>query len=122
MKPNMKDKWLAVACRWTARILGTFLVFGCVFIAIGEGMPNPVTVALPMQVMFLAFALILIGILAAWRWEFAGGVTSLAGWCVFVIGLAISPRGLTVTAVVLAVPGLLYLASARLRQKITIQT
>src|ERR1051326_7876481 len=118
----MKSKWLAAACRWTARILGTLLVFGCVFIAIGEGMPNPLTVALPVQVMFLAFALILMGILAAWRWECAGGVTSLAGWCVFIIGLAISPRGLTVAPVVLAVPGLLYLASTWLRRKITMET
>jgi hypothetical protein len=98
------------------------LVFGCVFIAIGEGMPNPLTVALPMLVMFLAFAFILIGILAAWRWEFAGGVTSLAGWCVFIIGLALSPRGLTVATVILAVPGLLYLASTWLRRKITMET
>ena len=82
-------------------------------------MPNPLTVALPMQVMFLAFALSLIGILAAWRWEFAGGVTSLAGWCIFVIGSAISPRGLAVMTVVLAVPALLYLASVRLRRKIS---
>ena len=116
----MKDKWLAAACRWTARILGTLLVLGCVFIAIGEGMPNPLTVALPMQVMFLAFALIMIGILVAWRWELAGGATSLAGWCVFVIGSAISPRGVAVMTVLLAVPALLYLASARLRRKITI--
>ena len=117
----MKNKCLAVACRWTARILGVFLVIGISSIAIGEGMPNPLTVALPMQIMFLAFALILLGILVAWRWEFAGAVISLAGWCVFMIGLAISPRGLTVTAVVLAVPGLLYLASVWLRRKIAIQ-
>jgi hypothetical protein len=117
----MKDKWLAVACRWTARILGTLLVLGCVFIAIGEGMPNPLTVALPMQVMFLAFALILIGILVAWRWEFAGGVASLAGWCAFMIGSAMSPRGWAVMTVVLAVPALFYLASAWLRRKATIQ-
>jgi len=117
----MKDKWLAAACRWTARILGTFLVVGCVLIAIGEGMPNPFRVALPLQVMFLAFALILIGILAAWRWEFAGGVTSLAGWCVFVVGSAMSPRGLAVMTVVLAAPALLYLGSTWLRRKVTIQ-
>ena|SRR5690242_2702414 len=113
----MKDKWLAAACRWTARILGTLLVFGCVSIAIGEGLPNPHTISLPMQVMFLAFAVILIGILVAWRWEFAGGVTSLAGWCVFVVGSAISPRGLAVMTVVLAVPALLYLASTWLRRR-----
>jgi hypothetical protein len=116
----MKDKVLAGACRWTARIFGTSLVFGTVFIAVGEGLPNPLTVALPMQVMFLAFALILIGILAAWRWEFAGGVTSLAGWCIFMIGSAISPRGWAVMTVVMAVPALLYLASAWLRRKTAI--
>ncbi len=113
----MKNKRLAAACRWTARILGVFLVFGTLFIAIGEGMPNPFAQSLLVQVMFLALGLLLIGILAAWRWEFAGSITSLAGWSIFIVGLAISPRGLTVTAVVLAVPGLLYLASARLRRK-----
>lgn len=118
----MKNKLLAGACRWTARILGAPMVFGTLFIAIGEGMPNPLTQTLLVQVMFLALALLLIGILAAWRWEFAGSITSLAGWCIFIIGLAISPRGLTVFAVVLAVPGLLYLASAWLRRRTITQT
>lgn len=85
----MKNKLLAGACRWAARIFGAFMVFATVFIAVGEGMPNPFTQTLLVQVMFLALALLLIGILAAWRWEFAGSITSLAGWCVFIIGLAI---------------------------------
>jgi len=117
----MKNKLLAVACRWTARILGAFLVVGCVWIAIGEGLPNPLSQPLLIQVMFLAFALLLIGIVVAWRWELAGSVTSLAGWCVFVIGSAFSPRGLAVMTVILAVPGLLYLASVWLRRKSAVQ-
>lgn len=118
----MKNKLLAGACRWAARIFGAFMVFSTVFIAVGEGMPNPFTQTLLVQVMFLALALLLIGILAAWRWEFAGSITSLAGWCVFIIGLAISPRGLTVFAVVLAVPGVLHLTSALLRRQTITQT
>ena len=113
----MKNKLLAGAWRWTARIIGAVMVFSTVFIAVGEGMPNPFTQTLMFQVMFLALALLLIGLLAAWRWELAGSVISLAGWCVFIIGLAISPRGLTEFAVLLAVPGLLHLYSAWLRRR-----
>ena len=113
----MKNKLLAGACRWVARIFGALMVSATVFIAVGEGMPNPFTQTLLVQVMFLALALLLIGILAAWRWEFAGSITSLAGWCVFIIGLAISPRGLTVFAVALAVPGVLHLTSVLLRRQ-----
>lgn len=117
----MRDNCLAGACRWTGRILGLFLVFGIIFIGVGEGVPNLFEQSLLVQVMFLALAILLIGMLAAWRWELAGSVASLAGWCVFTIGLANSPRGLTVTAVVLTVPGLLHLASAWLRRNITAQ-
>jgi hypothetical protein len=111
----MKNKLLAAVCRWTARSLGALLVVSVFAIAIGEGMPNPFTQPLDIQIGFLALALILIGILAGWWWEFFGGALSLAGWCLFV-GSVVGSRGLNVFISFLALPGILYLISAWLRR------
>lgn len=102
-------KLLTTACRWTARVTGTLLVLLIVIIGIGEGMPNPFTQPPAVQVGFLALALLMIGILAGWRWEFAGGVISLAGWCLF---LASVKCRLTCFVWALALPGVLYVVSA----------
>jgi hypothetical protein len=106
---------LPAVCRWTARIIGTLLVLLSVAIAIGEGMPNPLTLPAWAQIIFLALALIMVGILIAWRWEFAGGVLSLAGFCLGIVPLNNSPRGLTWFYFALALPGVLYVTSALLR-------
>ena len=111
----MKNKFLAVACRWTARVAGTLMVISAVVIAIGEGMPNPFTQPPVIQIGFLALAMILIGILAGWRWKLAGGVLSLAGWCLFV-GSVVGLMRLNVFISLLALPGILYLISAWLRR------
>jgi hypothetical protein len=107
---------LAVACRWTARILGTFLVLIIVLIAIGEGLPNPFTQPISVQVGFLALALVIIGILGGWRWELAGGTLSLVGWSLFVVAVMHPPRGLNWFVGALALPGVLYVAGALLRR------
>lgn len=75
----MKYKSLATACRWTARIAGTVLVVLVMIIAIGEGLPNVFTQPWNVQIGFLALALMLVGILAGWRWELFGGIGSLVG-------------------------------------------
>jgi len=106
----------AAACRWTARILGALLVLIIVIIAIGEGMPNPLTQPVAVQVGFLALALVMIGILGGWRWELAGGTLSLFGWGLFVVAVMHPPRGLNWFVGALALPGLLYVAAALLRR------
>ncbi len=106
----------ATACRWTARILGTLLVVIIVIIAIGERMPNPLTQPISVQIGFLALALVMIGILAGWRWELAGGTLSLGGWSLFVVAVIHPPRGLNWFVGALALPGLLYVAGAILRR------
>jgi len=106
----------ATVCRWFGRIIGTLLVTLTVYIGVGEGMPNPFTQPVEVQFGFFALALILIGILAGWRWEFWGGIISLLGWCFFVVVLVKLPRGLTWFAVALALPGALYVTSALLRR------
>ena len=111
----MKYKLSASICQWMARVGGTLLVILAVMIAIGEGMPNPFTQPPAVQIGFLALAMILIGILAGWRWELAGGIISLAGWCLFV-GSVIGIKRLNVFVSLLALPGILYLISAWLRR------
>ena len=108
----------AALCRWAARIVGTLLVFVSVVIAIGEGMPNPLTQPIWSQVIFLGLGLIMIGILLGWRLELAGGIISLAGFCVGFVPLYNSARGMTWFYFTLALPGALYIASAVLRRYI----
>ena len=110
---NAKSIVIAALCRWTARVIGTLLVLLIVMIGIGEGMPNPFTQPPAIQVGFFALALLMVGILAGWRWEFAGGVISLAGWCLF---LASVKCRLTCFVWALALPGVLYVISALLRR------
>jgi hypothetical protein len=92
------------------------LVLIIVLFAIGEGMPNPFTQPISVQVGFLALALVMIGILGGWRWELAGGILSLAGWSLFVVAVIHPPRGLNWFVSALALPGLLYVAGALLRR------
>lgn len=108
-------KKIAAACRWIARILGVLLVMLILFIAIGEGMPNPFTQPAQVQIGFFALALILIGLLAGWRWELAGGILSLFGWCLFVASV-MTLRRMTWLVAILALPGMLYVVSALLRR------
>src|SRR6516162_3732575 len=81
-------------CRWSARVVGSFFVFICVVIAIGQGLPNPLTQPPAVQIGFLGLGLILGGIVAGWRWDLAGGAASILGWCVFVVAV-MRPRGMT---------------------------
>jgi hypothetical protein len=110
---NAKSIVIATLCRWAARVIGTLLVLLIVMIGIGEGMPNPFTQPPAVQVGFLALALLMIGILAGWRWELTGGVISLAGWCLF---LASVKCRLTWFVWSLALPGVLDVISALLRR------
>ena len=111
------SKVVAAVFRWTARILGAVLVFFVGTIAIGEGMPNPLTQPFGVQMGFLGLGLILAGMVAGWVWERAGGWVSLSGWGMFLVAVARSPRGLTWFVWCLAIPGALFLASAILRRR-----
>src|SRR5262245_46371682 len=95
----------AAVCRWTARIVGALLVFFTVLIAVGQDIPNPFAQPVAVQIGFLALALILVGILAGWRWELSGGIMSILGWCLFVLAVVTSPRGLNGFVIALALPG-----------------
>jgi hypothetical protein len=108
------SKIIAATCRWTARVLGVVFLVSVIILAIGEGMPNPFTQPVGVQMGFLTLAVLLAGMLAGWIWELAGGILSLAGWLGFVV-VAVSLRHMTGFVVVMALPGLFYLASVYLR-------
>ena len=103
-------------CRWIGRIIGAFLFIVTVSIAVRQGLPNLLTEPVRVQVGFTALALILIGILAAWRWELSGGIISLFGWCLFLVATIHSPRVLNGFVLAMALPGAFYMASALLRR------
>jgi hypothetical protein len=110
----MNTKLVANILRWIARIIGTVLVGLTLILAIGEGMPNLFTQSFVIQIGFLALALVLSGILLAWRREFPGGILSLVGWFLFVGSESVNWRHSTFF-ILLCVPGLLFLGSSFLR-------
>jgi hypothetical protein len=116
MKANSNSSLIVCLCRWSARILGVLLLAVMVALAIGEGMPNVFTQPAKVQIGFTALGLLLLGILAGWRWELLGGIISLAGWGMFVTVEVGSLRRLNLFILMLALPGTLYLASALLRR------
>jgi len=100
----------ASICRWTARILGTLLLAAVAAIAVGEGLPNPLTQPAIVNLGFAALALVLAGFVVGWRWELAGGILSLVGvfsfWALVIRSLTQKNQGFIWC---LAVPGVLYI-------------
>jgi len=98
---------LGRATVWTAPILGTAILALVVAIAIGEGVPNPLTQPLGVNLLTVAMLTIVIGLLAAWKWEGIGGLLILSGFAAF----AIVNHGIPLNVVFgpLLVTGLMYL-------------
>ena len=110
----MSTTLLATLFRWIARVIGIVLVGFVLLLAIGEGVPNPFSHPFLITIGFFALTLVLLGILVAWRWEFPGGIMSLAGWVLFVVAETINWRH-SFFFILLAVPSLLFLGSSFLR-------
>jgi len=101
--------------RWTARTLGAVMVGLTIWIAVGEGTPNPLALPWVIRIGLLSFAFILIGIVLAWRWEFLGGLVSICAWGIFaVVGNINWHRAHFI--ILLALPGLLFLCAALVRR------
>jgi len=77
-------------------------------------MPNPLTQPPMVQLGFAGVALIVLGFLAAWRWELAGGIASLVGVCM-VFGPNLVDGKMTWFIAALVAPGVLYMTSHLLR-------
>jgi hypothetical protein len=111
----MNTKLIATIFRWAARGMGIAMVGFTLILAIGGGVPNIFTQPLIIQLGFLALALMLFGMLLAWRWEFPGGIMSLLGWVLFVLAEKVNWRN-SLFFILLAVPSLLFLSSSLLRR------
>ena len=110
----MKERrQIATLCRWAARVIGTLLVVLLLPFAI-EYVPDLPAEPVGVQIFSLGTGIVMIGILVGWFRELAGGFISLAGFCLGLVPL-FSAVGLNVFYLALALPGVLYLASAGLR-------
>lgn len=88
---------LVTGIRWAARVLGALLVILVVVIAVGEsisqGMLNPLDLTWSESLLFVAFIVMLLGIIAAWRWDGIGGAVVVVGFIGFwLINFASSQR------------------------------
>ena len=76
---------LLLVLRWTARILGSVVLLLVAAFAVGEGVPNPLAQPLAVNLLFIAIATMVIGLLVAWKWEVIGGTLILGGLGLFAI-------------------------------------
>jgi hypothetical protein len=104
--------WILLGLRWSARITGLLLVALVLLIAAGEGVFNPLKAPAPVQVESVALILILVGFLVGWRSERLGALLALVGFAVFTATeLAVNGKPPGGAIPLMAVPGILYLAS-----------
>ncbi len=103
---------LNVALRWTARISGAAIMAVVVLFFLGEGgfaaaRPTPQE-----GVLLALFTASCLGLVAAWRWELAGGALNVGGMALFyLVHYLVSggfPGGWAFA--VIAMPGVLFLA------------
>jgi hypothetical protein len=105
----------ATILRWIARILGTLLLITIAAFAIGEGVPNPLHGSTAENLLTTAFLTMIVGQIAAWKWEGIGGLLIMGGFGLF----AIVNHGVPLNVVFgpWLVTGLLYLACWWLKGK-----
>jgi hypothetical protein len=74
---------LELGLRWTARLLAAGLVGLVLLIYVGEGGPNPFNLSALEAVQKTLFLTACVGLVVAWRWQFAGGVLSTVAMVLF---------------------------------------
>ena len=79
------ERQILSVARWTARIIGTLLLLLIAIFAIGEGVPNPLILSQRENLLTAALATMIVGQIAAWKWEGVGGVLILGGFAFFSI-------------------------------------
>jgi len=101
--------------RWTARIIGTLLLLLIAVFAIGEGLPNPLILSPREILLFAAIAMMLVGLIVAWKWEGIGGLLILGGYIFFAVVNHGAPFNIVFGPWLLT--GLLYLACGLMKSK-----
>ena len=76
---------ILTAARWTARVVGTAILALIVTIGIGEGLPNPLVLSIRELLLFAAMLMMVVGLIAAWKWERIGGLLIVGGLAFFAV-------------------------------------
>ena len=63
--PSLSERQVTTVARWTARILGTAILLLIIAIAVGEGLPNPFTQPLNVNLLFAAMFTMILGLVLA---------------------------------------------------------
>jgi hypothetical protein len=69
-----------MAARWSGRILALLGLAIISMFVVGEGIPKIWTASADVQVEFAGVVLMMIGLLAGWKWEWAGALLIAGGW------------------------------------------
>jgi len=125
----MKNTTVLSIIRWTARIIGTLIVFLTLFIGIGEmleghGKPDSNPFNTLMIITFVIWGLGLAGLLLALWKEGIGGIISLFCFIIFNILVATNPNQesrYSFVLLVFMIPSLLYLCYWWLARKLSIK-
>jgi len=72
---------LAIAGRWTARILGTLMFLFLLAFLFGQGPPPIGRLAPQAKLYWFGLSGLYLGLIVAWFWEGWGGALTLFGWC-----------------------------------------
>jgi len=106
-KEHDYNRLITIGIRMVARFLGSILFLMIIMFAIGEGLPNPLTLSLKEGTTFFTFVVMLSGLVIAWKWEGIGGLTVLCGYILFLI---INPHSMALGVITMfPVTGLLFL-------------
>ncbi|MGO9109709.1 MAG: hypothetical protein ACLP9L_10785 [Thermoguttaceae bacterium] len=79
------ERQIVFVARWTARIIGTLLLVLIAIFVIGEGVPNPSILSHRENLLTVAMLTMIVGQIAAWKWEGIGGVLILSSYFLFAI-------------------------------------
>ncbi len=75
---------LSIITRWIARFIGVSLVLITIIFVTGSGM-DIAGADLSHKVQMGAFAVMVLGLLLAWKWEGLGGILTLGGLALFLV-------------------------------------
>ena len=82
----VNERQIVTVARWTARIVGTAVLALIVALAIGEGVhPARLFETLPVALLTVGMLTMLVGLVAAWKWEGIGGLLILGGLAFFAV-------------------------------------
>ena len=81
----INERTILAVARWFTRIVGTAIIALIVALAVGEGVSNPLATPIREQLLSIALVTMIVGLVAAWKWEGIGGLLILGGWVLFAV-------------------------------------